>query len=202
MENAMNSTELFNIIVSGGLIAAAIAALVSLTVSSRATRTEREGRRVEFVRMQLQELYGPLQFFCQSNAILFGLSKDTNKIYHAEFVEKEWSAQALTQERKSKQAAETLEVANHYIERVKANNEYIFTLFEQKFGYIDPPDIEFFAQFFTDYTRLQVEQSTSGNTPFMLYEKLGPISFMRPEFIETVDVRFHNKRAQLESLLS
>ena len=52
-------------------------------------------------------------------------------------------------------------------------------------------------------TRLKTETDESGRlkTPFEIYQHLGDISFMRPEFIEAVDKRFNEKKAELEKLL-
>jgi hypothetical protein len=60
-----------------------------------------------------------------------------------------------------------------------------------------------FARFIVDRTRLKIEIAKSGvlKTPVPIYEQMGDISFMRPEFIEIVDRRFKEKKAELEKLL-
>ena len=169
----------------------------------RAARSERRTRRVEFIRLQLQELYGPLQFFASRNAKLFDLSDGFQKAYTQEYVEKQWSREQATQDRVRQAASQTLDIAHQYIEQVKENNEHILAILESHYSLIESADIEVFAQFIVDYTRLKAEIDESGRlkTPLEIYQHLGSISFMRPGFIKAVDKRFNEKKAELDKLL-
>ena len=169
----------------------------------RAARSERKTRRIEFITLQLQELYGPLQFFASCNAKLFELSDRFQKAYTQEYVEKQYSRQQATRNWLKQATSQTLDIANQYIEQVKENNEHILAILESRYSLIEPADIEVCAQFIVDYTRLKTETDESGRlkTPFEIYQHLGDISFMRPEFIKAVDKRFNEKKAELDKLL-
>jgi hypothetical protein len=168
----------------------------------RAARSERRSRRIEFVRLQLQELYGPLQFFASCNAELFELIDKLLKAYNQEYVKRQWSRDQATQYQVRQAVSQTIDIANQYIEQVKENNEHILTILKNRYSLIEPTDVEVFRQFIVDYTRLKTEiEGGRLKTPFEIYQHLGSISFMRPEFIKAVDKRFNEKRAELDKLL-
>jgi len=169
----------------------------------RTTQSERKARRIEHVRSQLQSLYGPLQFFTSQNARLFELNDNFQKAYTKEYVEKKWSQAESTQKRVSQWASETLQIANQYIELVLKNNVSILGILENHYALIEPADVEIFSRFVVDHTRMKIEIGEAGQlkTPFEIYEHLGEISFMRPEFIGAVEKRFKEKQIELGKLL-
>ena len=117
-------------------------------------------------------------------------------------MEKQYSRQQATRDSLKQATSQTLDIANQYIEQVKENNEHIMAILESHYSLIEPADIEICTQFIVDYTRLKTETDESGlKTPFEIYQHLGNISFMRPEFIEAVDKRFKEKKTELEKLL-
>lgn len=59
-------------------------------------RLERKRKQIEFIRLQLQELYGPLQFFTSCNEQLFKLVDKIHKAYTDEYINKKWSDEPLT----------------------------------------------------------------------------------------------------------
>jgi hypothetical protein len=195
----MTPQEIIQLVLSflgGGLV-------VALLDWWRTSLSERRARRVEFIRLQLQNLYGPLQFFTSRNAKLFEMNDGFQKAYTQEYVEKQWSQEYNTQENVSRAASQTLDIANEYIEQVKKNNVHILAILESQYSLIEPADIEVFTQFVVDYTRMNTEVDETGRlkTPFEIYRHLGSISFMRPDFIKAVDKRFKEKKSELEKLL-
>ncbi len=180
----------------GGLVAALIASL-------NARQVERKRQRIDFVRAQLQELYGPLQFFTSCNAQLFKLTDDLNTAYTAEYVNVQFSEQYNAQERASQRALQTIDLSNKYVRQVVENDARILEILTKHYSLIDPDDAEVFAQFIVHYTRYKTEIDESGRlrTPLEVYHHLGKISFMRPEFIEAVDSRFKRKQAELKRLM-
>lgn len=177
----MTSIEIIQLILSflgGGLVA-------GLLNWWRTTLSERRARRVEFLRLQLQNLYGPLQFLTSSNAKLFETSDGFQNAYTVEFVEKQYSEKYGAQDRANLAASQTLDIANKYIEKVKKNNTQILAILENQFSLIEVNDIEVFTQFVVDYTRLNTEIDEQGHlkTPIAIYKHLGSISIMRPDFI-------------------
>ena len=79
----------------------------------------------------------------------------------------------------------------HSIEILKSN-----------YSYIDPEDVDIFQQFVVDYNRLKTERDESGRlkTPLEIYQHVGEISFMRPEFIKRVSAKFISKKDEIDSL--
>lgn len=180
----------------GGLVVG----LLNLWYSSR---TERKRKRMEFVRAQLQELYGPLQFFTSCNAQFFKLTDKLNKAYKIEYIDKKYSEKYGTQERVGKRAEQTIELQNQYIYQVLENNKHIFDILTNHYSLIEPEDAEILALFIVDYTRHKTEIEKTGKltTPLEIYEHLGDISFMRPEFIDAINDRFLKKKAELDNYL-
>jgi len=123
--------------------------------------------------------------------------------YTKEYIEQQWSEEQLTQERVNESAGQTLGIANQYIDQVMANNDRVLTILEKNYSLIESDDIEIFKQFIVDLTRHKVEIDEAGRlqTPHEIYEHIGDISFMRTEFIETVDRRFQEKKTEVAKLV-
>jgi hypothetical protein len=195
----MNIEEVIRLIFSflgGGLV-------TGLLNWIHTARSERTSRKIEFVRLQLQELYGPLQFFTSCNARLFELSHKLNEAYTQEYIGKQWSQEYNTQERVAKRATQTIEISNQYVEQAIQNNERILEILTAHYDLIEPTDLEVCAQFIVHYTRLKTERDEAGRlkTPHEIYRHLGDISFMPEQFIQVVDTRFAEKKAELKKLL-
>ena len=90
-------------------------------------------------------------------------------------------------------------MADEYIEIVKNNNERVISILTENYTFIDHDDVEVFQRFVVDHTRLKTEISENGkrNIPLRIYRRIGDISFMRPEFMERVGNKFHQKRTEL-----
>jgi hypothetical protein len=181
-------------LLGGGLVAG----LINLWHTNR---QEHKRRRIESIRSELQELYGPLQFFTSSNSQLFKLADKLSEAYTKEYVGKRWSDSA--RERVNKDTQQTLDLGNQYMRQVVENNGHILEILTRNYALIDPDDAEVFAWFIVEYTRYKTEYGESGlKTPLVIYEHLGSVSYMRPEFIAAVDRRFKAKKAELEKLLN
>lgn len=143
-------------------------------------------------------------FFASQNKSYFELNNKFHAAYQTEYVGQNWSDDDLTQERLGEATSKTLDIANAYIRIVTQNNERILDVLRNNYSYIDPDDVEVFRQLVVDYTRLKTEVDESGrlNTPLEIYEHIGDISFMRPEFIGRVEEKFNSKKKELESLIS
>lgn len=197
----MSVEEIIRLIFSflgGGLI-------VGLLNLWYAGRSESKARRIDFIRSQLQELYGPLQFFASCNAKLLDLTKALNDAYIQEYEETQWSRREATQDRLRQAASQTLDIINQYMKQVQENNEHILTILESHYSLSEPPDIEHFDQFIVDNRRLKTEVEECGRvelkTPLEIYQHLDKIALTRAEFIEAVDMRFNEKKAELQKLL-
>ena len=102
----------------------------------------------------------------------------------------------------SKWTSETIGISNEYIQQVVENNERILEILTNHYSFVDPADTEIFARFLVDYARHKTEYGEGAlRTPIAIYNLVGDVSFMRPEFIEAVDKRFKEKQAALQKLL-
>lgn len=196
----MTAEEIIRLIFSflgGGLVA-------GLLDWFRAHRSEKKARKISDLQAKIQNLYGPLQFFASQNESYFELNDKFHKAYQAEYVGKNWSQDETTQKHLEQETKQTLDIANTYIRMVTKNNENILEILRNNYAYIDPEDVEVFRQLVVDYTRLKTEVGESGrlNTPLRIYEHIGSISFMRPEFIKRVKEKFNAKKRELDSLIS
>jgi len=196
----MTAEEIIRLIFSflgGGLVA-------GLLDWFRSHRSEKKARKVSALQDQIQNLYGPLQFFASQNESYFELNKKFLEAYRAEYEGKDWSQDETTQQNLDQETTQTLDIANAYIRIVTKNNESILEILRNNYAYIDPEDVEVFSKLVVDYTRLKTELSESGrlNTPLRIYKHIGSISFMRPEFIKRVKEKFNAKKRELDSLIS
>lgn len=179
----------------GGVIA-------GLMTWARTARSEREGRKSEYIRQQLENLYGPVFFFAAQNEKLFALNRKFLGAYTEWFEGKHWSPEPQTQENLKSDSSMTIDIANRYIRIVTENNEEIMTILRQNAQYMDAEDVEIFQDFAIHHVRLNSERDEEGNltTPFMIYRKVGSISFMTPEFIDFTKSRFAEKSDSLKEL--
>ncbi len=163
----------------------------------------RKAQEINQLRDQLQSLYGPLFFFTSQNEKLFEINNKIHDAYKNEFIDKNWSPDQLTRQRVKGQAEATIAIANDYIARAVRNNDRVMQIMEAQWHLLDPDDILIFSQFQVDYVRLQEElrDKAQMRTPDAIYDSLGAISYMRPEFISRVKGQFESKRARLAELL-
>lgn len=196
----MTTEEIIRLIFSflgGGLVAGFLDWL-------RTQRSDKKARKISVLQAQIQNLYGPLQFFAAQNESYFELNKKFHNAYQAEYIGKDWSQDGATQKNLEKETMQTLDIANAYVDMVTKNNEKILTILKNNYAYIDPDDVMIFRRFVTDHVRLKTEMDKSGrlNTPLKIYELIGNIFFMRPEFIKRAKKKFNAKKKQLDSLMS
>lgn len=196
----MTTEEIIRLIfsfVGGGLVAVLLDWL-------RNYFSEKKAQKKSNLQTKIQNLYGPLQFLASQNESYFELNKKFHDAYKAEYIEKNWSQNEVTQKNLDQETAKTLDIANAYIRLVTQNNEKILEVLRNNYSYIDADDVEIFRQLVVDYTRLKTELDESGrlNTPLKIYKHLGNISFMRPEFIKRVKEKFDSKKRELELLMS
>lgn len=192
------SSETLNLIFSffGGGVVVAIFDWI------RINKAEKISRRLSESNNQIQHLYGPLYFFTSQNEKCFELNDSILKAYRKEYIEVEFSRDYSTQENLRQERTLTLDIANAYVSLVTQNNEKIIEIIRDNYSYIDPEDADIFQQFVVDYTRLKTERDESGTLkiPLEIYEHVGEICFMRPDFMQRVKTKFTAKKKEIESL--
>ena len=194
----MTAEEIIRLIFSflgGGLVAGILNWI-------RVARSEKKDRRIKELNDQIRNLYGPLYFFTSQNDKCFKLNDSILKAYRTEYVEEKYSQDEHTQQNLRKQTTLTLDIANTYVGLATQNNEKIIEILKSNYSYIDPEDVDIFQQFVVDYNRLKTERDESGRlkTPLEIYQHVGEISFMRPEFIKRVSAKFISKKDEIDSL--
>lgn len=196
----MTTEEIVRLVFSflgGGLVA-------GLLDWFRANRSEKSVRQISALQNQIQNLYGPLHFFASQNESYFELKDKFLKAYKSEYEGQSWSKDESTQANLRKETTQVLEIANAYIALVTKNNESILEVLRNNYAYIDPDDIDIIRQLIVDYTRLKTERDEAGTlkTPIEIYQYVGEISFMRPQFIERIKEKFNSKKKKIDELIS
>jgi len=195
----MNNESIVRLIFSflGGGVVAAILNWI------RTNRAEKREGKIGFLDSQIRKLYGPLYYFVSQSEKLFELNKRIMNAYNKEFIGKKFSEDPGTQETVGKRIKETIGIANSYIDEVEKNNEKIKEILDNNYSYIDREDIDVFIKFYEHHIRLQKERDEEKRvkTPFPIYQEVGDISFLRPEFINRVKEKFLKKKAELDKLI-
>lgn len=169
----------------------------------RSERSEKKQRQIKFVDEQIRNLYGPLYYFVSQNEKLFELSERYHIAYRKEFIDQKWSRDDRTRENLSKRAETTIDLANKYVEEVLDNNTAIKAILDKQYSYIDPDDVEIFILFYEHHIRYRIEINEEGKlvTPDGIYDQIGDLSFMRPEFATRVKEKFASKKSELAALI-
>ena len=177
-----------------------VAGLISMWSNSK---NQRKAKRIELLRSQLQDLYGPLHLYVSRNESLFQLGKGFQNAYTKLYIETQYSDDEKTQERIRRDAEQTIDISNQYIRLTTENNDHILSILENHYSLVEPEDTDTFSRFLLDYTRRKIEtDQTTGvlKTPYGIFQQIGSISFMHPNFIELIKKRFKEKNAELQRL--
>jgi hypothetical protein len=212
----MDWVESFKLLLGAGAAGAVVTAVMSVLGWRRNEETQRriEGlkttltdalaqrtRRAEYVRAQLQNLYGPLGFLVESsarcidtnNAIMGAYDKIFSRLGHSQATRRE--------------AGETIERANEFVALVVENNQDAIKVLRSGWGWLDADDVADAGQYLTDVHRHNVEFRTEGKMlPIEFYAAddipgiPGKPSFIRPVFIERVRRKLREKQEELAGL--
>ncbi|MFC9707276.1 hypothetical protein ACFTRD_03870 [Paenibacillus sp. NPDC056933] len=170
-----------------------VSAIINWVRSSIAETKERSSKYIE---QQLEKLYGPLYYLTLQSSKLFEIEKKLDDAYKVEYIDQKYSDDPVTRQRLREDTELVIELKNQYIEQVVKNNRKIIDLLDNNFALID---VEIFInEFYEHFIRYQSEEI--GKTPYMVYEHLGAISFLRPEFIKRIKEKFKNKKSQFEGI--
>lgn len=191
----MKIIEAMNLIFSfiGGGVAVAIIEWFRMIYS------EKESRKIEYLNNQLKYLYGPLYCFSSYAEQLFELSDNIQKLYKSEYEGKNWSRDKSTQDNLKIETTDTINTSNLYIAKAIQNNSVLQKIIEDNYSYCDLDDIEIFKDFLKDLARYKTEYDENGNLrlPHRIYFKLDNISFLKPEFIGRVKLKYEIKKKEI-----
>lgn len=178
----------------GGGFVAAVGNWVHSSVSAR------RQREIDRLKEQLQSLYGPLSFFVHQNENLLALIGKFDSAYTAEIAQQNWSRDDMTQASVRADADTTIQIYNKYAGLVIKNNKRVMEILEKGWHLIDSEDIDEFAQFQVDFARREIEFDEKLKTPYIIYEVVGHISFIRPSMIDLVKKKVRAKEDRLRKL--
>jgi hypothetical protein len=158
-------------------------------------------RRADYVRNQIQHLYGPLAFLVESSARCI----DTNNVIMSTY-DKVYSMRGHS-EAIRKEARETIARANEYMGLVVENNQEAVKLLRTGWGWLDADDVTDAGQYLTDVHRHNLEFRNEGKMlPIDFYVSdyvegaPGKPSFIRPAFIARVRAKLLQKQRELAGL--
>ena len=174
-----------------------VSAILNWIRSNRAEFREREAKYLE---LQLIKLYGPLYNLTLQNKKMLEIEREFREVYKTEYIDTQYSDDQRTRELVSKEANKTIELQNKYISLIIENNRKIKELLDSNFVYLDTEDVDPYLNFFYEhYTRYQTEIDEQGLvTPFSIYQQIGDVSFVRPEFMESVEKKYKKKKIIFE----
>jgi hypothetical protein len=168
--------------------------------TSMADMLAQRTRRTDYIRAQIENLYGPLAFLVESNARCIAVNNAIMRTYDSVFAGRGDSDTAR------KEARETIERANEYMSLVVDNNQEAMKVLRSGWAWLDSDDIEDAGQYLTDVHRHSVEFKTEGKMlPIEFYVDgvpgaPGKPSFIRPAFIDRVRAKLIEKQRELAGL--
>ncbi|HAX62244.1 MAG TPA: hypothetical protein DCX95_06820 [Elusimicrobia bacterium] len=137
-------------------------------------------RKKKYIMEQIINLYMPLYYLVLQNDTIFKLHTNIFK---------------ASEELRTHPIDNTIDICNKYVDEVIKNNDKIMELLNSKSSYIDITDKEYFATFYKDYIRQKTEYDNFKlKLDWQVYDKVGYVSFMRPEFIKRIYEQLENKK--------
>ena len=181
--------------VGGGVIAAIINWL-------RVNNSESKARKAEYLREQINKVYGPANFYLEQNRKLIGLGNKISKAYDVELCQPNWSHDEYTQASVGDEAKRTIDINNSYSKVIFKNNLKLSEIVKENSSYIDIEDSEFFQDFIVNSIRhvTEFEKDKGLVLPSKIYSHLETIYYYKPELNEFISSKLARKIKQLEQL--
>lgn len=177
-------------ILSGAVIAAIINILFNWLKSS-------QDNKRNFLNDQLLKLYAPLYFLTLQCKKSFELNNKLYEISSKRYENRQVSNLPLAQQRETEDINNIITTRNNYVAPVSEANQKIKELLDSNFAYIDPDDVKLFMDFFYEHYLRGNAETTENRIPIDVHKEMGEISFLRPEFIERVELKFLKKQRKL-----
>lgn len=159
-------------------------------------------KKKDFLEQQLQKLYGPLYWNISQIEKLFELNRKIMNAYDQEYCDssKEYSQEKSTQDALKNEVTVVIDVANAYITKVEQNSNRMMEILNDNYSYIDVDDISLFQIFYEHKVRIETEREQNGRLklPIPIYNKMGNISFLKPEVMDCIKKKFLDKKSKWE----
>jgi hypothetical protein len=164
-------------------------------------RSERRRGRVDYLRSEIHELYGPLKFLVASNQNIYRHVSKLETAGLQEYGGENWNKYARDHTEKGIDA--TISVENLYFELTRANVKRMIKILSANYALIDDNDAEIFEELIIHFLRSETEYDANRHVrlPLEVYTKLGDVFSLPPRFTELVNRRCQEKKASLARLL-
>ena len=194
----MVNAQLLNFLTSGAAVA-----IVTWFLNSREARRR---LRAEYLRTQLEWMYGPLSCQLSVNAMILNHSNNLSarglKAYGPDSGHN-WQNEYVV-ERLSAEGSELIEVNNEYAAQSIAGNAAIVTLIKTKYHLLDTDDQPLCNAFILNDARLNTERDETKKLRISLevYDDRDPIMYLNPVFVDAIQGSFARKQAELADLVA
>jgi hypothetical protein len=162
-------------------------------------------RRADYIRGQIDQLYGPLAFFVEASARCIETEHSIGAGYREYFA----GRTAITEESRTKlqlEAHGVIGTSSRYMDLVVENNQEAVKVLRTGWGWLDADDVADAGQYLTDVARYKIEVEENHRLPDPFYlegamkSAIGPPSFIRPAFIARVRRKLLEKQLELAGL--
>jgi hypothetical protein len=181
----------------------AVVAVVTWFLNSREARAR---LRAEYLRVQLEWLYGPLSCQLSVNAMLLKHADHLSARGLTEYgptSRHDWQREHVAK-RLSAEGSELIKVNNEYASQSIAGNAAIVTLIKTKYHLLDPVDQPRCNAFILNDARLNTERDENKKLRISLavYDTKDPILYLDHTFVEAIQATFARKQRELSDLVA
>jgi hypothetical protein len=127
------------------------------------------------------------------------LNNKLNEISSKRYENRQISDLPLARQRETEEINNIITTGSNYVTPVSEVNEKIKELLDLNFAYIDPDDVTLFMDFFYEHYLRGKTETREHPIPLEVHMEMGDISFLRPEFIKRVEMKFLKKQRKLRS---
>ncbi len=192
-----------------GAVIAAIVAIFGWWISRRLERfkhelaatMEQRKLRAEYVRGQIENLYGPLAFLVEASARHLDTNRAVLEAYDGFFRGRHLTPSS------EEEMTRTLDIANSYLDFVIENNHQAERRLRDGWGWLDRDDVDIALHFVAEVARLSTEyKNRRVQLPVGMYIEginkaaLAAPSFLPPALIERIREKLTAKQRELAGL--
>jgi len=159
--------------------------------------------QADYLRMQIEKLYGPLVFFAELSELFWSRHEEIGLAYD-EYFKTRYGTDKFSQE-----MTEVIQKKNLWGERIVRNNQEIVPILKTYWGLLDADDVELVKQYLLDTSVQDVESNReSPSLPAEFYLPLlglkgclGPKFIRRDGFVLHLREKLASKQSTLSGLL-
>jgi hypothetical protein len=156
-------------------------------------------RRIEFLRQQIQLLYGPLHFHMRNTVKIANYHGIIMQTYEEAFSPQKNPHVPINSPQYSEDLKNTITKANEYVELFQDNNAKAIAVIESHFWLAEPDDVPFFHELVLNAHRLKIEfdREKKSIVPWEIVTRLPPLPLYDVKLADHVDKKFYRKADEL-----